>query len=175
MCLKFNYQETQKLKAEDRPLTLYKVYVPHGEKEFRSPFKRYYGSKFESPTTIKVSPSKRWTEWLGGDFHLFDVAAETANNRRFSTEGLHCFTDKASAEKFADEFNKEHYTHGLVFEVTSHTAYVIATGTTPADSVLDSLSDYEFPTIVVSQLTISPEEFNRNVAEMEKYNAAQKD
>ena len=76
---------------------------------------------------------------------------------------FHCFSTEQAGKDFIEEWNSRGSRRiAYLFCVQSHTNHIIAAGVTPAVTVFNNAQiGVEYPTIVVSSLTIAPEEFSR--------------
>ncbi len=166
MCLIYNHPETERLKAENKPLVLYKVYfkpksTEDGIKSLCSPFCfRMRGGRITSAGEYKPQITGKF----GYDCDWFSMGSlPHHDDKAMSITGFHCFVSKNDAASYAKALslsgvNVDYTTH--VVEVVSATANVIAAGATPWTV---KANPKQFPTVVVDLISISEEEFQKAI------------
>ena len=163
MCLLYSEEETRKYKSlEESTLTLYKVYSSNGI-ELESPYFGYLKSGI-----IRI----------GGEYKTDQI--EDRSIPSWHSRGFHCFVRKEDAIEYIADLRPKYSdkSRWRVVEVQVSTENIIAAGVTAFtperlkivpgvtdgyDPTVQSLCPeyFDHPTLVVSKITISQEEFDK--------------
>ncbi len=169
MCLIYNHLETQQRKAEGKPLVLYKMYHVQkrprfGEKEsatlplLYSPFFSFMGSGEITGPGEKNSDNTGQFARRDSEGRFLDYSMDkllSSDNTEIDIPGFHCFVSKEDAQWYgASTFDIGRF---CIVKVTTTSDSIIAAGSTP-------WRGRKLPTLVVSRINISEEEFQKAVA-----------
>ena len=167
MCLIPNKQKTEELESQpEHTITLYKVYCYDREYDrLQSPhFYITHGGliNFAGNITASIRDNNIFIDDMSGHLKNLFLTDEhktlkcllkSQDGIAISCGGIHCLSDKESAEKYAENIRKR---HSVIVEVTAKSSDVIAVGVTPSIT-----NDESYPTVLVSKINITQEEFDK--------------